>query len=146
MGEVELGVPEVLKVEFSPAEGIGKLKSQKPGGGECWTYYDAVEAEARLTARVMMILLDVRNEGTRQHEERGKWGIEESGVGFPELERVGAGSRVQELGGSRMFYCCIGLRDSELWLLSHLLWPVFRLRFVHYSELPSPKNHLAHRI
>jgi hypothetical protein len=57
VGAVELGVPEVLKVEFRAAEGIGKLETQKPDGGECWTYYDAVEAEARLTARVMMMMI-----------------------------------------------------------------------------------------
>jgi hypothetical protein len=39
-----LGVPKREEVEWSPAEGIGKLKSQKPGGEECWTYYVAVEA------------------------------------------------------------------------------------------------------
>ena len=52
-GEVELEIPEGQKIESRAGEGIGKWKPQKPSGGDRWTYCEAVEADACLTARAM---------------------------------------------------------------------------------------------
>ena len=104
-GEVELGVPEICQVELSPAEGIGKSKSLKPGSGESGSYDDAVEADGRLTARKMerRVLLDVGNEVLYKPQlhsiSRSRWEEKRE----MEMERERGRERMMDSRSSKVF-------------------------------------------